>query len=41
MAAGIDCAIVYNDFTKSQDFSQARYRIEALAELRDIVLDAT
>ncbi len=41
VAAGIDCAIVYNDFTKSQDFSQARYRIEALAELRDIVLDAT
>lgn len=41
VAAGIDCAIVYNDFTKSQDFSQARYRIEALAELKDIVLDAT
>jgi HAD superfamily hydrolase (TIGR01509 family) len=41
VAAGIDCAIVYNDFTKSQDFSQARYQIEALAELKDIVLDAT
>ena len=41
VAAGIDCAIVHNDFTKSQDFSQARYQIEALAELRDIVLDAT
>ena len=41
VAAGIDCAIVHNDFTKSQDFSPARYRIEALAELRDIVLDAT
>jgi HAD superfamily hydrolase (TIGR01509 family) len=41
VAAGIDCAIVYNDFTKSHDFSQARYQIEALAELKDIVLDAT
>jgi HAD superfamily hydrolase (TIGR01509 family) len=39
VAAGIDCAIVYNDFTKSQDFSQARYQIEALAELKDIVLN--
>lgn len=40
LAAGIDCATVYNDFTKSQDFSQARYQIEALAELKDIVLNA-
>lgn len=40
VAAGIDCAIVHNDFTKTQDFSQARYRIETLAELRDIVLNA-
>jgi hypothetical protein len=40
VAAGIDCAIVNNDFTKSQDISQARYQIEALAELKDIVLDA-
>ncbi len=41
VAAGIDCAIVYNGFTESQDFSGARYRIETLAELRDIVLSAT
>ena len=41
VAAGIDCAIVYNDFTKSHDFSQARYQIEALTDLKDIVLDAT
>lgn len=41
VAAGIDCATVFNDFTKSQDFSQARYQIEALAELKDIVLNAT
>jgi HAD superfamily hydrolase (TIGR01509 family) len=40
VAAGIDCATVYNDFTKSQDFSQARFKIEALAELKDIVLNA-
>lgn len=39
VAAGIDCAAVYNDFTRSQDFSQARYQIEALAELKDIVLN--
>jgi len=40
VAAGIDCAVVHNDFTKSQDFSQARYQIEALAELKEIVLDS-
>jgi len=39
VAAGIDCAIVYNDFTKAHDFSQARYRIGTLIELRDIILD--
>ena len=38
VAAGIDCAIVYNEFTKSHDFSQARYRIRTLAELKDIIL---
>lgn len=38
VAAGIDCAVVHNDFTTSQDFSQARYRIETLAELKSIVL---
>jgi HAD superfamily hydrolase (TIGR01509 family) len=41
VAAGIDCAIVNNDFTKGHDFSGARYRIEALFELKDIILDAT
>lgn len=40
VAAGVDCAIVYNDFTKSHDFSQARYQIEALTELKDIVANA-
>jgi hypothetical protein len=41
VAAGIDCAIVYNDFTKAQDFSQATYRIETLNELKDIILNVT
>lgn len=38
VAAGIECAVVHNDFTKSHDFAQATYRIESLAELKDIVL---
>ena len=38
VAAGIDCAIVHNDFTQSQDFSQASHRIDTLSELRDIIL---
>ena len=38
VAAGIECAIVYNEFTKSHDFSQATHRIEALIELKDIIL---
>ena len=37
VAVGIDCAIVYNEFTKSHDFSQAHYRIQTLAELKDII----
>ena len=39
VAARIDCVIVYNDFTKAQDFSQASYRIETLIELKDIILN--
>jgi HAD superfamily hydrolase (TIGR01509 family) len=38
VAAGIDCVIVHNDFTRAQDFSQARYRIDTLIELRDIIV---
>jgi HAD superfamily hydrolase (TIGR01509 family) len=38
VAAGIDCAVVHNDFTKAQDFSKAKYRIKSLVELKDIVL---
>lgn len=39
VAAGIDCAVVYNDFTKTQDFSRADYRMQKLSELKDIVLN--
>jgi HAD superfamily hydrolase (TIGR01509 family) len=41
VAAGIDCAIVHNDFTKTQDFSKASYRINTLIELKEIVLNVT
>ena len=37
VAAGIDCVIVYNDFTRAHDFSQARHRINALIELQNIL----
>lgn len=40
VAAGIDCAVVHNEFTRSQDFSLARHRIRALADLEEIVLGA-
>lgn len=38
VAAGIDCAVVRNEFTRDQDLSWATYRIDTLAELKDIVL---
>ena len=38
VAAGIECAIVHNDFTQAHDFSQASYRINSLIELKDIIL---
>ena len=38
VAAGIDCVIVHNDFTKVQDLSQASFRIETLSELTGIIL---
>jgi HAD superfamily hydrolase (TIGR01509 family) len=37
VAAGIDCVIVHNDFTKTHDFSQASYRIKTLIELKDLI----
>lgn len=39
-AAGIECVIVHNDFTKAHDFSPASHRISALRELTDIVVRA-
>jgi len=33
VAASLDCIIVKNDFVKSHDFSQAKYKIESLDEL--------
>lgn len=41
VAAGVDCAIVHNDFTSGQDFSRARYRINTLAELTRLVSQGT
>jgi len=41
VAAGIDCVIVYNDFTKAHDFSRASHRIGTLSELKDIILTVT
>lgn len=40
VAAGIDCAVVDNDFTREQDFSAATYRIAELSELKDLIVDA-
>jgi HAD superfamily hydrolase (TIGR01509 family) len=37
VAAGLDCAIVHNDFTKVHDFTHATYRINTLSELKNIV----
>lgn len=37
VAAGIECAIVYNPFTTSHDFSRATHRIERLEELLKLV----
>lgn len=40
VAAGIDCAIVHNDFTATHDFTGATYRIGSLAELPQLVAEA-
>ena len=37
VAAGIDCVVVHNNFTQSQDFSKASYRINMLREFSDII----
>ena len=37
LAAGIDCAIVHNDFTASHDFSGARYILDSIADLPGVL----
>jgi HAD superfamily hydrolase (TIGR01509 family) len=39
MAAGIDCAVVYNGFTSSHDFTGARHLLDSIAELPGIIDD--
>ena len=39
IAAGLDCAVVYNRFTSDHDFSQATYQITRLADLIPHVLN--
>jgi HAD superfamily hydrolase (TIGR01509 family) len=36
-AAGIDCAIVHNDFTASHDFSGASHLLQSIAEVPGIL----
>ncbi len=36
-AAGIDCAMVHNDFTASHDFSGAKFFLKSLQELPDLL----
>ena len=35
--AGIDCVIVHNDFTQTQNFSNARYKIDTLNQLPSLL----
>lgn len=37
VSAGIECAVVYNHFTASHDFSHATYRIDSLHDLRGLL----
>ncbi len=37
VAAGIDCAVVDNPFTRGQDFTGARHRIDSLNQVLDLV----
>lgn len=37
VAAGIECVVVDNDFTRGQDFSLATHRVRTLGEVTDIV----
>jgi HAD superfamily hydrolase (TIGR01509 family) len=37
VSAGIECAVVKNDFTASHDFSAATYRIDSLKNLKELL----
>lgn len=37
VAAGIECAVVHNEFTTTHDFSTATYRVDSLAELATLL----
>jgi beta-phosphoglucomutase-like phosphatase (HAD superfamily) len=37
VAAGIECAVVHNEFTRTRDFSSATHRIKTPTELKDII----
>ena len=37
IAAGINCAIVHNEFTSSHDFSGAKYRVNSISELPEAI----
>jgi HAD superfamily hydrolase (TIGR01509 family) len=39
VTAGIECAVVHNDFTSGHDFSAATYRIATLNDLKPLLLD--
>ena len=36
-SAGIECVVVYNEFTTTHDFSKATYKIEKLSELIELL----
>lgn len=40
VAAGIECAVVYNEFTRTNDFSGASHRIDSLRQLKSVLLGA-
>jgi len=37
IAANIDCTMVYNEFSSTQDFSKASYKIESLKDLEELL----
>lgn len=37
IAAGIDCAVIHNEFTSSQDFGGAKYLVNSINELPEVI----